>query len=161
MTQSITDSQFYIWRALFAVAHADNVVTDEEVKFMAHVMDEVDFSEDQASLLKDDLHHAKNAEEMFLKITDQKDREQFFELARDLVWVDGDFDAQEQTVMVQLHKLHIREINVDTLIGNVAFELEDDQGEATSSQNQKSPDHNKGNFFDVITMFKKKFSNDS
>lgn len=158
MTQPITDSQFYIWRTLFAVAHADNVVTDEEVKFMAHVMDEVDFSDEQSELLKDDLHNAKNAEEMFMHITNQKDREQFFDLARDLVWVDGDFDQQEQNVMVRLHKMHIKNVNVDTLIGNVELELEEDQ---TEQKQETSPKTKKGGFFDVISMFKNRFSNDA
>ncbi len=160
MTEKVTDSQFHMWRALFAVAHADNVVTDEEIKFMAHVMDEVDFSEEQAEILKDDLHHAKSAEEMFKKITKHQDREQFFEMARDLVWVDGDFDEMEQTVMVQLHKIHIRELNVDSLIGSVAFEFEDDHNDNHVPENSKTS-HQKGSFFDVISMFKNRFSNDS
>lgn len=158
MTQNVTDSQFYIWRTLFAVAHADNVVTDEEIQFMAHVMDEISFSDEQLALLKDDLTNAKNAEAMFINITEHKDREQFFDFARDLVWVDGDFDAQEQTVMVQLHKMHIKDTNVDTLIGNVKFELEED---VVPQRPKAQPEKQKGSFFDIMKLFKNRYSNDS
>lgn len=158
MTEKVTNSQFYIWRTLFAVAHADNIVTDEEVKFMAHVMDEIDFSDEQSELLKDDLHNAKNAEAMFVHITEQEDRELFFDLARDLVWVDGNFDEEEKSMMVRLHKMHIKDINVDTLVGNVSMELEEEPVEADV---QPSPTQKKGSFFDVMKLFKNRYSNDS
>ncbi len=158
MTEKVTESQFHIWRALFAVAHADNIVTNEEIKFMAHVMDEVDFSEAQSEMLKDDLHNAKDAESMFVQITKQEDRELFFELARDLVWVDGDFDEQEQTMMVKLHKMHIKEINVDKLVGNVSMELEED---ITPQENNPVPEQKKNSFFDIIRLFRNRHSNDS
>lgn len=158
MNSNLTESKFHIWRTLFAVAHADNIVTDEEVKFMVHVMDEIEFSPEQSEILKDDLHNAKNAEAMFMKITDQGDREQFFELARDLVWVDGEFDEQEKTVMVNLHKIHIKDTNVDTLIGNVKLELEEDQGTVLPTE---TSDSKKGGFLELMGMFKKRFSNDS
>ncbi len=159
MTKDVTDSQFHIWRALFAVAHADKVVTEEEIKFMAHVMDEVEFSEEQLELLKDDLTNAKDAQAMFMSITEHKDRETFFDLARDLIWVDGDFHAEEQTVMVQLHKMHIKDTNLDNLIGSVKFELEEDvKQEKPIAQSAKTK---KGGFFDIINMFKSRYSNDS
>ena len=33
--KDITDSQFYMWRTLFAIVHVDDMVTEEEVHFMA------------------------------------------------------------------------------------------------------------------------------
>ena len=158
MISKLTESKFHIWRTLFAVAHADNIVTDEEVKFMVHVVDEVEFSDEQSEILKDDLHNAKNAEAMFMNITDQEDREQFFDLAHELVWVDGEFDEQEQTVMVKLHKMHIKSTNVDTLIGNVKLELEEDHSAGSAGLTKENK---KGGFLDLIGMFKNRFSNDS
>ena len=43
----VSESRFYMWRTLFAVAHADNVVADEEVEFMAHILEDVEFSDHQ------------------------------------------------------------------------------------------------------------------
>lgn len=155
MKRDITDSQLHIWRTLFAVAHADDIVTDEEVQFMAHVMEEVDFTEEQLIILKDDISNPKNAKEMFYKITTREDRVKFFDLARDLVWADGDFDEAEQSVMVQLHQIHIKDTNMDSLIGKVSLELEEEplNQKATAPQEKK-----KGKF---LGLFKKRFSNDS
>lgn len=122
----VTQSQFYMWRTLFAVAHADHVVTDEEIMFMASVLEDVDFSDEQTQILKDDIHDAQDAEKMFNGVTEEQDRLNFFEFARDLVWVDGDFGPEEQSIMVKLHQRHCREANVDGLIGKVQLEFEDD-----------------------------------
>ena len=39
----VSESRFYMWRTLFSVAHADNVVTDEEIAFMAHILEDINF----------------------------------------------------------------------------------------------------------------------
>ncbi len=123
----INDSRFYMWRTLFAVVHADNIVTDEEIGFMAHVLDDVNFSDDQTAILKDDISNAKNAENMFDGVTSHKDRTEFFELARDLVWIDGDFGSEEQSVMIKLHQAHIKRTDVDEMAGYVSLQLEEEQ----------------------------------
>lgn len=123
---SVTDSRFYMWRTLFAIAHADNVVTDDEVKFMAHVLEDVEFSAEQEATLKDDIMKAKDVEQMFRGVTDHDDREKFFEFARDIVWVDGEYSEEEQAAMVKLLRMHYKERDVDSLVGTVDLELEDD-----------------------------------
>lgn len=139
MGTGVSESQFYMWRTLFAVAHADEIVTKEEIEFMAHVLEDVNFSDEQTSILKDDIVNAKDIEMMFKGITDQDDRVRFFDFARDLVWVDGDFGSAEQGVMVKLFQDHFRQTNVDELIGKVRFELEEDsQPERSVPQNHNS-----------------------
>ncbi|MGH1403412.1 MAG: DUF533 domain-containing protein [Alphaproteobacteria bacterium] len=122
-------SQFYMWRTLFAVAHADHVVTDEEIEFMAQILEDIKFSEEQTAILKDDIVNAKNVEDMFDGIEKEEDRLQFFEFARDLVWVDGDFGSEEQGIMIKLHQHHCQSINLDDLVGRVSLELEEDERE--------------------------------
>ncbi len=126
MSDGVNKSQFYMWRTLFAVAHADNIVTDEEIEFMAQILDEVDFSDEQVSILKDDIMNAKNVEDMFDGITEEADRVRFFDFARDLVWVDGDFGSEEQSVMIKLYQAHMKGTDVDKLVGTVSLELEEE-----------------------------------
>ncbi len=146
MIECNRESEFYIWRTLFAVAHADNVVTPEEITFMAQILEDVNFSPEQTSILKDDLVNPKDPEAMFHRITDQNDRIKFFDLARDLVWVDGDFGAEEQGVMVELYKIHIKDTNVDKLVGNIEMEFEED---TPHTSNKSNP------FTNLINMLKK------
>lgn len=122
----ITDSQFYMWRTLFALAHADDVVTDEEISFMAKVMEDLPFSGEQSEMLKADAQEAQDIEKMFLGITDVQDQAAFFKFAHELVHIDGDYGAEEQAIMLRLKELHVRVANIDDLVGSVSLELETD-----------------------------------
>jgi len=122
----IDESHFYMWRTLFAVVHVENTATEEEIEFMVHVLDKLNFSDQQTEVLKKDIYQAQDAQEMFNGVTEHKDRTEFFECARDLVWVDDDFDSGEQSVMIKLHQDHIKRTNVDEMVGGVSLELEED-----------------------------------
>jgi len=154
MSKSVTESQFYMWRTLFAVAHADNVVTDEEISFMAHVIDDVNFTPEQTEILKDDIVNAKDIVEMFHRITEQDDRNEFFNLARDLVWVDGDFGSEEQDVMIKLFREHFVKTDVDELIGKVSLTLEDE--DETDGLDRKRYGHNHRRSF--VMSFRDRFA---
>ncbi|MGH1398871.1 MAG: DUF533 domain-containing protein [Alphaproteobacteria bacterium] len=140
MSDLITDSQFYMWRAIFAVAHADGIVTDEEVRFMAETLELLPFSESQRATLSHDAKETQNIEDMFKGITDAADQAEFFKIAHKLVHIDGDYGAAEQSIMLKLKNLHVREINLDDLVGRVDLQLEDDnQGNQPQEETNKSP----------------------
>ncbi len=154
MQDTVTDSQFYMWRTLFAVTHADNIVTSEEVEFMAHVLEDIDFSEDQTRVLKKDIVDAQDPVLMFKGITEHEDRSKFFEFARDLVWVDGDFCEEEQSVMVKLAEIHSQATDFDKLLaGNIGLQLEEDK----SYQDHQPSDGNRRNIRGVIQNFRNNF----
>lgn len=117
--ESLTESQFYMWRTLFALAHADQVVTKEEVRFMAEALEDVPFSEEQKAILKKDIKSPQDIIAMFSGVTDAQDQARFFKFAHDLVWADGDFGKAEQEILLKLQKAHIRAVSVDDLIGKV------------------------------------------
>jgi hypothetical protein len=126
MKERITESQFYMWRALFAMAHADDVVTDEEIRYMAEVMEDVPFNEAQQKVLNDDIKNPKDIIQMFEGIKDARDQAKFFKFAQELVWVDGDYGKEEQAIMLKLIQSHVKTTNVDDLIGSVHLEFDDD-----------------------------------
>ncbi len=155
MSNAVTQSQFYMWRTLFALTHADNIVTDEEIKFMANALEGVNFTDAQTTILMDDINNAKDVKEMFSAITDKGDRLKFFDFARELVWCDGNFDSEEQAVMVQLMEGHVQETNVDDLVGSVSLELEND---VAPQQNQPQKSNAKHSIIDIVTSFRNRFS---
>ena len=152
MTNDVNESAFYMWRTLVSVAHADNIVTDEEIEFIASVMEDISFSEKQTDILKDDIMNAKDVGDMFKGIKDQQDRLRFFDLARDLVWIDGDFASEEQSVMIKLYKQNMHDTNIDDLIGNTSLELED---EAVHANNEK--EDKKTGFRRIFASFRSNF----
>lgn len=151
MGNGVTESQFFMWRTLFAVAHADNIVTSEEVGFMVHVLEDIDFSADQTKILKDDIMVAQDPVLMFKGITEYKDRTKFFDFARDLVWVDGDFGSEEQSVMIELGHIHNKEADFDEIVGHSGLELEEDEPSYVPAQSK--PDDVSG----VLSNFRRRF----
>lgn len=123
--KTITDSQFYMWRTLFAIAHVDNTVSDEEVRFMAEALEDVPFSEEQRAVLTDDIRHPKKIAEMFAGVTDMLDQARFFKFAHGLVWADGNFGKDEQKIMLELGKAHVKVVDMDKLVGKIDLEFED------------------------------------
>jgi uncharacterized membrane protein YebE (DUF533 family) len=124
--RGVTDSNLSMWRAIFALAHADQKVSDEEARFLAEALDGVNLSPDQKSLLYSELQAPQNTEEMFDKITVPEDRTRFFELARELIRIDGDDDGDIQAMLVTLNQKNMSQVNFDSLIGNVDLSFDDD-----------------------------------
>ncbi len=158
MNNTVSQSRFFMWRTLFAVAHVDNVVTDEEIAFMAKALEDTDFTDQQLDILKDDIVNAKDVGEMFKSITDIKDRVLFFDFARDLVWADGDFGSEEQSVILKLMQEHLKDTNVDDLVGEIKLEFEDNFSDTQPVS--VNSDHSKGkkkNIIDIIKSFRHHF----
>lgn len=144
VTNEATESEFYMWRALFAIAHADDVVSHEEMIFLNNAMATTHLSEEQRAVLKSDLEHKQCVDEMFERVTLREHRTQFFYLARMLCWCDGDFDQQEQDLFARLKTLHVKTVDLEAMIGHVALEFEDEVAEKVTV---KTPPQKKKGFF--------------
>jgi hypothetical protein len=121
----VSDSEFYMWRTLFALAHADEVVTNEEIRFMAEALEDIPFSPEQRAILSEDIKYARDIGEMFTKITSKQDQARLFSHARELVWADGDFGKQEQDIMIKLIRKHVKDVDLRELVGSTGLEWED------------------------------------
>ena len=157
MRLNITSSQFNMWRTLFAIAHADNILAQGEIEYMAKILGEVDFSQEQNDILKDDIDNPKDIEEMFKGVTDVNDRIEFFSLARELVYADGDFGEEEQSAMIMLASKHFQQTNVDDLIGNIDLELEDDEPYREQRPVYTNGKKTKRGFSKILHSFKDRF----
>lgn len=115
MGTGISNSQFYMWRAVVAMAHADGVVTPHELSFINDYLKDMDLSAEQLKIIGLDLRNTQDVYEMFSKITSPQDQKDFFALARALSWCDGDFDAQEKHIIQTLEALHMNDDTRDLL----------------------------------------------
>lgn len=127
-----------MWRTLFAIAHADNKLSNEEIRFMAEVLEDVHFSPEQRKILNDDIYRGKDPTEMFLNITDKKDQARFFKHARELVWIDGEYAQAEQDVMLKLTQTHLNTVDFDALVGTVEMEFEPDYTQEYMNQEART-----------------------
>lgn len=116
----ITESRFAMWRAVFALAHADGVIVDEEIAFMDNILATYPFTEEQAAILREDMRVQGDAGEFFAQITDRQDKADFFEYARLIIWCDGNFDAQERSILDTLKGAHLQALDEGAMLGEVA-----------------------------------------
>jgi uncharacterized membrane protein YebE (DUF533 family) len=119
MSETMTESRFFMWRAIFAMAHADGVVTDDEQEFMDEYLGSLPLSAAQKETLAGDVKTPQDVTEMFANITAQSDRAQFFYFARLLAWSDGDFDAQEKVIIEKLKLPHISSLDMEAVSKSV------------------------------------------
>lgn len=111
MPDIVSESRFYMWRGVVAIAHADGVVTPHEISFINKFMAETPFSKAQRDIIGEDLRNPKHAHDMFANITSKKDKTDFFSLARALSWCDGDFDEQEKVIIERLERENLIDEN--------------------------------------------------
>ena len=86
MKNNIPQSEFDMWRAVFAFSLVDNTLSLEEQKLLQSSAKTVPFSQTQIDTLKDDFKKPQNVEDLYRKITDPKDKQRFCVLARALAW---------------------------------------------------------------------------
>ncbi len=146
---SVSQSRFYVWRTIVALVHADGVVTDEEIRYIAEAMEHVPFSDKQRALLKEDMSKPQKPMTMFAMISDKFDQSEFFKLAAQLVHIDGDYGSAEQDIMLRLKEAHIKQTNVDDLVHKVRFDFEDEP----SGQNGADGLNQKKSFFEKVKHF--------
>lgn len=123
----VSNSRLYMWRAIFAMAHADDIVTEEEKKYLQTILSSEPFSAEQRKILESDINSAQDIADMFINIDEQNDRSQFFYHARMLVWSDGDFGEQEQKIITRLKQTHVRTVDFDQIMKSLDLKLDEEQ----------------------------------
>ena len=95
----VPDSEFQMWRAVFAFSLVDNVLSIEEQEMLNSYKSMVPFSEQQLSIIRRDFERKQDVVALYNGITRQEDKKRFCVLARALVWTDGDIDEQEKKIL--------------------------------------------------------------
>lgn len=95
----VGESEFYMWRAVFAFTYVDNILSLEEQELLQAYLKKVPFSTEQLATLKNDLQNPKDVVGLYRKITRSEDKERFCVLARAIVWCEGDITAQEKAIL--------------------------------------------------------------
>lgn len=95
----IRESEFAMWRAVFAFTYVDNVLSLEEQELLQTYLKKVPFSADQLRILKKDLMEPKDVVGLYKKITRKEDKERFCVLARAIAWCEGNMLKQEMAIL--------------------------------------------------------------
>lgn len=95
----ISESEFTMWRAVFAFSLVDNMLSMEEQKLLQTYLNAVPFSKNQLDTLKEDFKTPQDVETLYKRITDPAHKERFCILARALVWCEGHMERQEEAIL--------------------------------------------------------------
>ena len=98
-SQSIDADEFMMWRAVFAFSLVDGVLSMEEQVILERHIRDLPFTQHQIEQLKSDMKEPQDVEALFDKIEQKDNKQRFCELARTLVWCEGDIDRQEKEVL--------------------------------------------------------------
>lgn len=113
--KGISESRFYMWRAVFAMAHVDGHVTQEEVDFADQYLANAPFDEQQKEILRNDLQTPQNVGELLSLVTELSDQTDFFQFSHMLAWKDGDYSQPEQDLMERLSGQQMQKIDPASL----------------------------------------------
>lgn len=152
--KTVSESQFYMWRTLFALAHVDRFVSNDELRFMAEALEDVPFLDDQKSVLQQDIKEPQDVFEMYKNIQDDTDRIEFFRFAHDMVWADGDYGPEEQKIMLKLQEEQVRRTDISDLVGKVDLKFEG-EFDADDLKHPRKKDTRK-----IIHSFRERFLKD-
>ncbi len=123
----VTESQFYMWRAVFAMAHVDGRIRQPERDLMLEILNEFDFSTHQRAVLEADMDAPQDPMDMYRLIPSYEDKTKFFEFATQMVKVDGEFHVTEREVLSRIQRRHIYGVDVKSMVGHVELEIEGEE----------------------------------
>lgn len=98
----IDESEFTMWRAVFAFATVDGVLSLEEQQLLRSYRHKVAFSMKQLEILGQDMKEPQDVMALYKKISKPEHKKRFCILARALSWCEGDMDKQEETILKHL-----------------------------------------------------------
>lgn len=100
-------SQFYMWRCVIAMAHADGKVAPEERQFVEEKINRFktvyDITDEQVQTLLSDLETPQDVADMLRHINNPQFRGQTIYFARLLAFADGEIDPSEQSLLDHMH----------------------------------------------------------
>lgn len=92
-------SQFYMFRCIIAMAHADHVVTEEERAYVMGFVKKLPFTAEQKSSLLADLEEKQDVATLLSHINDPKFRGQLVYFARLMAYKDGNLHPSEEELL--------------------------------------------------------------
>lgn len=111
--------QFYMWRCVIAIAHADGKVQEEERKYLTNVFSRMGLTDQQRSTFETDLVSPQNISQLFAYINEPEWRGQLIYFAGLLAHADGVLDPTEEVLLKKLRTDQMASIDMDQIRADV------------------------------------------
>ncbi len=115
----VGNSQFYMWRCVVALAHADGMVQQEERDYLTRVFGRMGLNDEQKSTLQADMATAQDIAALLNHINEPEWRGQLVYFAGLLARADGVVDPQEDHILKKLHADQLSSLDMDHIRADV------------------------------------------
>lgn len=133
-------SQFYMIRAVIAMAHADGVVCGDERAHVEGLIKRMPFNEEQKATLRDDLDEKQNVSHLLANINEPKYRGQVVYFTRLLAHKDGELHPNEEALLERM-KLTVTEgLDIDAIRADVRGYVAGDMAKHQTDIDAQRPD---------------------
>lgn len=148
------DSKFHMWRACIGCIWIDGRVDLDERMWIEEKIKNLDFTNEQKEILKNDLESNVNMEEVLEKITDQKDRAFLAHQIRVIGNLDSNFSSDEKKLLEKWNKKVLEKVNLDYY-----NKLIEEDEKASYHEDEVYKVHNKHSIFEAIHREIQRFLN--
>ena len=100
---TMSESRFYMWRCIVALAHADGTVTPPEREMIWDALEREELlSKEQREEIMGDMDTPRSVDDLLGRVREGQDRQDLLIKARDLLWRDEIMGGMEERMMRRL-----------------------------------------------------------
>ena len=115
----IGNSQFYMWRCVIALAHADGLVQQAERAYLTRVFGKMGVTAEQARIFESDMETAQDIASLLTHINEPEWRGQLVYFAGLLARADGTLDPQEDHLLKKLRADQMSGLDMEQIRADV------------------------------------------
>lgn len=132
-------SQFYMWRCVVALAHADGMVQDAERAYLNRIFGNMALTDEQKSTFQSDLSQPQDIAQLLSHINEPEWRGQLVYFAGLLARADGVLDPTEDAILKKLRADQMASLDMDQIRADVKRAVNDEMFRHDMSQSALRP----------------------
>jgi uncharacterized membrane protein YebE (DUF533 family) len=146
-------SQFYMIRCVFAIAHADGLVSEKERIYADTLIERMPFNAEQKATLHADLLTPQDVSDMLRYVNDPKYRGQVVYFARLMAYKDGHLHPNENEILEHLHLSVTQNLDMDSIRNEARTQAEIELNLHDLNLDKNHPDTALHGLLDRFLMF--------
>jgi len=128
--QPVSNSTFYMWRCIIAIAHADGTVQPEEKAYIERIIANMDraygLTDEQKKTFEQDFQTPQKISDLLPHINDPAVRSQLIYFGGLLAHADGIVTPQEDAILKKLHADQMASLDMDAIRKQVKAHVADE-----------------------------------
>ena len=156
--QPVSNSTFYMWRVIIAIAHADGIVQAEERAYIERIIANMDrafgLSDEQKNTFQSDLDNPnmQNIGELMSHINEPSVRGQVIYFAGLLVRADGSLDPREDEILKKLRTDQMSSIDMESVRAHTKAAVADEMFRHDLKMSDIRPQHGFTKILDSLLL---------